>query len=293
MKKITLADYILLLVIGIMWGSQFALNDIVLKSMSPIFIAASRALIGFVVLSIYTAVCTKNINNKSSSISSVLMLYITIALCEAVLPLFLIAWGVQHVASSIAAILMGTVPIFTVIITAFFLKSHKLNLSTIWGIVIGFLAIVILVAPDLNNHSSSLLGVFAILLGSLSFATSLTLINLLPTLTHPVKHMRNILGIAALILIVVLVSTQSYPLTINLHGIVALTLLGAFCTGLVYAMFIVLIQKTSPVFASTINYLIPIIGVIIGNIFLKEHVSFYESISLLCIFFALYKIKAI
>ena len=122
MTKVSFNSYILLLLIGILWGSQFALNDVVLQAMSPIAIAAGRSFIGFIELCCYTAIFVRDIPASNKSFKPIISLYLLIAICEAVCPLFLVAWGLKLVESCIAAILMGTVPIFTICIAAIFMR---------------------------------------------------------------------------------------------------------------------------------------------------------------------------
>lgn len=293
MDKKYFNNYIFLLLVSIIWGAQFALNKISLMSLTPMMVATGRTIIGCITLSIYLCFVNKRMKFKPNVAiysRSTIILYILIALCEAVCPLFLIAWGLKHVSGGVAAVLMGSVPIFTVAIEAI-VKRNQINGSFISAILIGFIGMVILAFPEIVLGSSSILGVIAILLGALSFASSLILINLLSPEVSAVKHMRNILGCASLLLIIISAATHELVLYYSLQSLLALLILGSICTGLVYVMFIVLIQATSPTFASLINYLIPIVGVIIGNLFMHETITWNEIVSLLCIVIALYQIR--
>lgn len=91
MNKIIYSNYFLLLLVGVIWGTQFAFNNIALQSMTQITIAAGRSLIGFITLSIYALIFnhkTKPILHKKNND---MLLYLFIALFEVVCPLFLIA----------------------------------------------------------------------------------------------------------------------------------------------------------------------------------------------------------
>ena len=279
-------NYLLLLLIALIWGSQFALANIALKSITPTNIAIGRAVIGFLTLTI----CLRFIPRQVSSgnlpkQSTPWLLFLMIALFESVIPLFLIAWGLDHVDSGIGAILMGTVPIFTMLIATLATKQDKLRWQLVASILLGFGGVVILSLPSIHGASSSILGELAILIGAGSFAISLVLLKSLPPMS-PIKQMRDILGLAAIPLIIagVFINNWSMP---SLEGIVALLLLGSFCTGIVYLMFMILIRNTTPTFASLTNYLIPLIGVVIGCIFLNESFNFSELIALIMILGAL------
>lgn len=194
--------------------------------------------------------------------------------------------------SSIAAILMGTIPIATICITILFIKHSKLNMQAIAGIMTGFTGIVILMLPNIMSQTASIMDILSISLSSISFAISLILIKFLSPI-NSIKHMRNILGIASLFLIIAIMSYSNPIPHYSLKSLVALLILGIFCTGFVYAVFITLIQRTTTVFASMINYLIPVVGVIIGNIFMHDQITWNTVLSLLCILIALFQIRPI
>ena len=279
-------NYLLLLLIALIWGSQFALANIALKSITPTNIAIGRAVIGFLTLTICLRFIPRQVQTSTiPKQSTPWLLFLMIALFESVIPLFLIAWGLDHVDSGIGAILMGTVPIFTMLIATLATKQDKLRWQLVASILLGFGGVIILSLPSIHGASSSILGELAILIGAGSFAISLVLLKSLPPMS-PIKQMRDILGLAAIPLIIagVFINNWSMP---SLEGIVALLLLGSFCTGIVYLMFMILIRNTTPTFASLTNYLIPLIGVVIGCIFLNESFHFSEFIALIMILGAL------
>ncbi|MDQ5921867.1 MAG: hypothetical protein QG673_1926 [Pseudomonadota bacterium] len=289
MNNKAIVNYVLLVCIALVWGAQYALNDIALQTISPLNIAVSRAVIGSLTLGLFYLVANKRSNIIDDKIGkSPWLLYLLIALFESVIPLFLIAWGLSKVNSGVGAILMGMIPIFTMLIATIATRQERVSVQLVLSVLIGFFGIVILSMPNLHNAQSSLMGELAILLSAFSFSLSLILMKYLPV-ASPLKHMRNILGIAAIPLIVVACwfkdwSIISFP---SSNSMIAITILGSFCTGIVYFMFMVLINRTSATFASLTNYLIPLVGVVIGYIYLHESLGVNELWALFMIFIAL------
>ncbi|MNZ43574.1 EamA-like transporter family protein [compost metagenome] len=72
-----------------------------------------------------------------------MLLYTGIAFFEAVIPFFLIGWGQQRVSSSMASIIMGAVPIFTLLIL-FLFKVSRLRLMHFISIGVGFVGILLI-----------------------------------------------------------------------------------------------------------------------------------------------------
>ena len=102
MNKPVALDYVLLVGIGLIWGSQFVFNELAIRAFPPLTVAAGRILIGFFTLSIIVLLLPKGPLTvpKSGTRQPSWSLYCAIALAEAILPCFLIPWGQQRVDSS-------------------------------------------------------------------------------------------------------------------------------------------------------------------------------------------------
>jgi drug/metabolite transporter (DMT)-like permease len=129
-----------------------------------------------------------------------------------------------------------------------------------------------------------LLGALAILIGAGCFAVGLLMIKRFAK-DHPVIVARNILLCSALQLLL-LTPWLIQPSLLALPGsrsLIAVALLGVFCTGLVYFLYMALIQKAGPTFASFSNYLVPLFGVLLGALFLGEQVQRTTALALVLI----------
>lgn len=135
--------------------------------------------------------------------------------------------------------------------------------------------------------SGTVLGNVLLLLAAWSFAFSLILMEKLED-GSPIVHMRNILGIAtALLLPMAFIFEQ--PLQLGMTGIQlgAVAILGIFHTAIVYMLYNLLISKEGALFASFSNYVVPVIGVLLGYFILKEPLFIQHFIGICIILCAL------
>lgn len=227
--------------------------------------------------------------------------FIIIGLLEATLPCVLVAWAQLRLTSSVTAILIGTVPLFTTLLEALFIKGNSISLKKIAGITLGFVGIIVLVGPELVNptasasssSSSILLPVLAVLASALFFAMAMLLIQVrIGSHFGPIRSAQGILTGAAMSTIpLMLFLTKPWTIT-SFHpsssSVIALVALGVFCGGLVYTLFVMLINRAGPSFASTCNYLVPPIGAFIGIAFSGEKLTSALFCSLTLILFSLW-----
>lgn len=287
-KRSTL-DYLLLLGVGMVWGGQFLFNAKAVEYFPPITVAAGRVLIGALTLSLLSLFIPEKTPEPSQrSTISIGLLFAGVAVLEAVLPLFLIVWGQQHVDSSVTAVLIGSVPILTLIFSAFLSKNSKFSINSAMSVVLGFIGIVILVNPNTSGlNADTLIYEIAIFAGAVSFALSLILFEKLPHGT-PIRTARIILSVAsAPLLVASLLLDKPWTLNWAIGGIVALMVLGIVGSALAYLLYATLVQRTGPVFTSISNFIVPMVGVILGVLVRGEQFGTKEWLALACIIAAL------
>ncbi len=283
-------NYILLGLISLLWGSQFFWNDWALQGADPLTIAFFRAFLGAVTLALAVPFFREKKNELPKR--SLWKDYMLIAFCEATLPFILIPLGQRYVDSSIAAVLVGTVPIFTIIIAGIFIPSERFHKGSVLCVILGFAAVYILINPSGEGlHNSSLLYQFIILTGAVSFAFALVLLRRLPAI-NPLVSVRNVLSCAAGQLLIVHLVLRGVPqVEMPEKSLWAIVILGVFCAGLVYVFYMSLIRRAGVTFTSLANYLIPFVGMVLGLGFLGDPFSWnlVWAMSLIIIAFVAYE----
>ncbi len=295
-----LLNYLLLFGAGFIWGSQYILNKFALVSFSTTTIAAGRIGIGALLLTLLLASGLEPHSPSKKKIWKRFPDFILIGFLEATLPCVLVAWAQLHLASSVTAVLIGTVPLFATILEALFIPNTTISLKKGGGIFLGFVGVIVLVAPGFREATLStsanalfLLSIAAVLLSALCFAVAMLLIRIrLGARFGPVRSAQGILIGATITTLPWACWVNRSSLFSSFHpassAILALIALGIFCGGLVYTLFVLLINRAGPSFASTCNYLVPPIGAFLGIAFSGEKWSSPLLYSLILILFSLW-----
>lgn len=301
-SRFVITNYLLLFGAGFIWGSQYILTKFALVSFSTTTIAAGRIGIGslFLTLLLATRIEPPLISKTPSSFWKSLPDFLLIGLLEATLPCVLVAWAQLYVASSVVAVVIGTVPLFATILEALFVPGSKITFKKGCAIFLGFVGVAVLVTPNFNAKMFSttvsisfILPILAVLASALFFATAILLIKIrLGRRFGPIRSAQGIL-IGATMTIFPWACWISKPWLITsfhptLSAIVALIALGIFCGGLVYTLFVLLINRAGPSFASTCNYLVPPTGAFLGFAFSGEQWTSPLCYSLILILFSLW-----
>lgn len=276
-----MSKYFMLFLISLIWGSQFFFVALLIEDVGAITLSAIKAFIGAICLLFISLFLSKD---ERTSKKCYLKWYVLIAFFEVVLPFILIAQGQKTVPSSIASMLIGMVPLFTLLFLIVLFKK-KCEKMQGFSILLGFLGILILSWPA--NHTSDVLGSVQghlfLLLAAVSFAFSLILMEQLTT-GSSVIHMRNVLFIASIILIpMAFIFEQPQDLTIDFSQSIYLLILGIFHAGVVYLLLSLLIQQQGAIFTSLTNYLVPAIGILLGYFILQEDLTVQHVIGVLII----------
>lgn len=282
MNKPTGLDYVILVVIGVIWGAQFMLNEFAIQGFSPLSIAAGRVLIGFITLSVFVIYMPQSaVVLSDDTRRRPWGLYCGIAVAEAILPCFLIPWGQQHVDSSIAAILLATVPLFVLVLAPLFVAEERLSFMAALSVVVGFVGVIVLIAPNISGSwLTDVIGELAILGGAFAYALSLIMMRHLADVP-PVLATRNIFMIASVPLVLAALMFDPLPnLTIDHTSILALLALGIFCGGIAYALFLYSVTRAGPTFTSLVGYLVTLFGVFFGIVFLGNELRTTDLIAL-------------
>ncbi len=196
-----------------------------------------------------------------------------LGLINTALPFVLISWGETSIPSSLASILNGTVPLFTIVIAHYALHDDRITLARVLGLGVGFAGVVILLSKDLEPGTihASLLGQGAVILASLSYASASVFARTQVRNVAPVANAMLPLIAADLFMWLALpvferpVSFPQLPITW-----VALIWLGLLGSCVAYLLYFHLIRQWGPTRATLVTYVFPVVGLLLGIVFLNE-----------------------
>ncbi len=287
MRSPKLTDYILLTVLALIWSSAFFNIKIATYSFGPVTIALLRIFFGAIPV---VALCLyKKI--KIEAFSKDWQWFALIGMVNLVIPFFLIAYGVQKVQSNLAAILMASTPLSATVLAHFFTSNEKINLTKTFGVLLGFSGIVFLFSDNILINENNFLSALIIF-----FASTFYVIGGLLTLKISNKKNENvtasILIWATLFLIPITVFTeQPWNLNPSMESIISVIYLGVVATGLAWLLRFRILINNGLVFQAQVAYLIPIFGIILSYIFLKEIITPKVLVAVVAIIIGIYFVK--
>ena len=287
MKQPKLFDYLLLVILALIWASAFFNIKIATYSFGPVTIAFLRVFFG--AIPVLLLCYYKNI--KIEAFSKDWYWFAMIGFINLVAPFFLIAYGVKSVQSNLAAILMSTTPLSSTVLGHFYTKNEKFNFIKTFGILIGFSGILYLFSDNLLIDENNFLSALLILLGSTCYVVGGVL-----TLKISKKKNENVTGsilIWAVIILIPLTCFIEKPWNINprMDSTISVIYLGLVSTGIAWLLRFRILVNNGLIFQSQVSYLIPIFGTILSYIFLKELITTKVLISLIAVCVGIYFVK--
>jgi len=287
MRQPKLIDYLLLVLLALIWASAFFNIKIATYSFGPVTIASLRVFFG--AISVLLLCYYKNI--KIEAFSKDWHWFAMIGFINLVAPFFLIAYGVKSVQSNLAAILMSTTPLSSTVLGHFYTKNEKFNFIKTFGILIGFSGIVYLFSDNLLINENNFLSALLILLGSTCYVIGGVL-----TLKISKKKNENVTGSILIWAIIILIPLASYieqpwNITPRLDSTISVIYLGLVSTGIAWLLRFRILVNNGLIFQSQVSYLIPIFGTVLSYIFLKELITTKVLISLIAVCIGIYFVK--
>ena len=287
MKQPNLFDYLLLTLLALIWASAFFNIKIATFSFGPITIAFLRVFFGAIpvlLLCYYRKI-------KIEAFSKDWHWFAMIGFINLVAPFFLIAYGVKSVQSNLAAILMSTTPLSSTVLAHFYTKNEKFNLVKTIGILIGFSGIVFLFSDNLLIDENNFVSALLILLGSTCYVVG-------GVLTLKISNKKNenvtssiLIWATIFLLPFAMYLEKPWKLNPSLDSTISVIYLGIFATGFAWLLRFRILIKNGLVFQSQVAYLIPIFGVILGYIFLKELITPKVLVALIAVIIGIYLVK--
>jgi drug/metabolite transporter (DMT)-like permease len=262
--------WLVFILLGAIWSSSFMWIKIAVQEVGPMTLVAFRVsfglLFGIVVIAIQRVKLPRGFK-------AWLPLFL-LGLTNLAIPFFLISWGERSIDSAIAAILDGTVPLFTILLAHFLLHDDKITAPKLVGLLVGFGGIVVLMSKDIGASPSSLLGQAAVILASIFYAISAVYARRVTEETPGILRSAGPLVSATAVMWLGTLVFES-PVKIPQIGItwLALAFLGVLGSGLAFVLLYYLIHEIGPTRSTMVTYLFPLGGVILGVTILHEQLT--------------------
>ena len=254
--------------VSVLWGMPYLFIKVAVEDdISPAFLSWARLVLGAAVLLAFAWQA-----NVLGSLRGSWRWIALFAVIEISLPFPLIAAGEQHVSSSLAAILIAAVPLFVAILAVRFDRSERVTGRRLAGLFVGLGGVVALVGIDVAGEREELLGALAILLAAIGYAAGPMILKAKLAAIDPRATMGASLAAAALVLTVP-AALSAPDETPSGDALLAIGVLGLFCTAIAFVLWSVLITEAGPARAAVITYVAPVVAIALGVAVLDESVG--------------------
>ncbi|SFO85362.1 DMT family transporter [Tranquillimonas alkanivorans] len=277
----TLANWLTILALGVIWGGTFAVVSLALTGYGPLTVAAARTTLGAAAL----LVLMRAMGRPWPEGGRRLWLHVAaIGTLSTAVPFFLLSWGLQFVPSAFGGLAMAALPLF-VLPMAHFFSDEPLSLRRAAGVVTGFAGALVLLGPGVLQVSGADLGPLgrlACLAAAVSYACASVLTRRCPPV-DPIVLSALTLMVGAAVLIPVMLLVEGVPGWSGATPGLAILFLGLVPTAMAVLLRIMVIRSAGSVFMTLVNYQVPVWSMVIGWAALGEDLPwrFFAALALI------------
>lgn len=262
-KNTNLMAWLLLALLSLIWGSSFILIKRGLDVFDAGEVGALRIVAASLFLLPFAIQGLKKVDRKHWKF------LMAVGFFGSLLPSFLFAKAQTQIPSSVAGILNALTPLFTMIIGAIFF-TQKFSLQTIFGLIIGFIGTIILIMAGSDGNIDALnYYTLYVVLATVFYGANLNVIKFkIQELNARTITSISLALVGPMAMIYLFTATDfTYKLS-NVEGAFfsfgSVVFLGVVGTAIALILFNQLVKITTPIFTSSVTYLIPIVAVIWG-----------------------------
>ncbi len=264
--------WVLLLLLGVIWGSSFMLTNIAVAEVPPITLAALRLALAALLIGVAVVLTGRRLPRMKGD-GRLWRFALLSAILGNVLPFWLISWSQLHIPSALTGILMAPMPLVSLLLAHVLLAGERMTVIRFIGFFIGMSGIIVLIGGDAVGSSTSdfaLLGQLASLGAMLCYALNGIVLKRAAA-PDPLGISFAMLGIAALIALPLAFLIEAPALTaVSADTWLVVGALGLGATALAQIILMKIIALAGPPFLATVNYQVPLWATVFGVVFLGE-----------------------
>ena len=263
-------EWMLLVLLSLVWGGSFFFNGIALQEFPTLSIVTAR--VGLAALALLFLM--KMLGQGIQLNRQIFKAFFGMSFLNNVVPFSLIVWGQQHIASGVASILNATTPLFTMLVAHWFTTDEKINPRRLLGVLTGMGGVGLMMGLDsMESSGFHLLGQSAILLAAFSYGLAGVYGKRFAQLgISPLATATGQLCASSMILIpLTLWIDQPWTMTIpSIEGMGSLLGITLLSTALAYFIYFRLLKTAGATNLLLVTLLIPVSAIILGVFLLDE-----------------------
>ncbi len=198
--------------------------------------------------------------------------FLTAAIFSCFFPFFLITWSEKTIESSLAGLINGSTPIFTVFFAHFFLPNDRLSKQKVLGVFFGLIGLGIIFIPTLKREGLHIQGMVMVMIASISYAIGMIYskkyLTNLPFLVTPIWKL--IIGALIALCFALYFESPRSILVPSFQAIASIFALAFLGTALAFIFYYRILQIGTASDLSFVTLLTPLIAILLGLLFLGE-----------------------
>jgi drug/metabolite transporter (DMT)-like permease len=259
-------SWTLLLTLAAIWGSSYLFIKIGLRDLSPAMVAFVRVALAALVLIPLAAA-----RGGFAGLRRHAVLIAGLGAVQVGGPFVLIAAAEQHIASSLAGILVSTTALFTALLAIALDHEERSEGARLGGVIVGFLGVVLLFGVDLQGSLAEVLGGLAVVLASVGYSVGGFWVKHRLRDADPIGVVAAVMAASALELAVPAALTA--PGSVGAGPAAAVSALGILGTGVAFVIFYRLLGTVGPARTMLVSYVAPAFAVLYGATLLDERLN--------------------
>lgn len=275
----TLAQFIGM---GLAWGSAFLFVKLVLTGADFVQVTWARDVLGGLTLLVVVLVMRQRFPRSLLVWGH----FLVIAVTNCLIPHLAFAWAEQFISSGLAAIYNAVTPIATALFVTLGFRAEKLTPGQVVGVVVGILGVVTVIGPwRYAGFTDSLAGQLVCLVAAVSYGFTYGYTRRF--LSHrpipgPMFAFMNI-GLAGAIMLVLTPVIAWRPVQLSPTVVLAALAMGCVGAGIASIWNINVLRAWGATAASTVTYVTPVVGVVLGIVVLGEQLSWNQPVGALVV----------
>ena len=274
--------WLLVILLGFIWGSSFLFTEILLNYINPVLIVFFRVSLASIILIIYVLFFT---NLKFNLSKEILLTFFTMGLLNNVIPFLLIAYAQETITGGLASILNANTSFFTIFLASLFLKDEKLTNYRLLGIIIGIIGVVVIVGfENLSEFKNYNFGIVLMLFSCLSYSFAGIFAKTKLTNIHPTISATGMLSMSTIILFpIIIIYNGNELININSKVLYYSCMFAFICSVLAYFLYFKILETNGAGNLLICTIIIPPSSILLNAFFINEIIKIYELIGLIII----------
>ncbi|KQU99022.1 DMT family transporter [Devosia sp. Root105] len=275
--------WLLIILLGAVWGCSFLFNAILIREISPLWVAAGRVSIGAAICWLVFFATRK----KLPTDPNLYWQFLILGILNYAIPFALFPFAEQTVASSIVGVINGMTPMTTVIVSQLWPGGEKASWNKVAGVAIGFAGAVILALPSLGvGASAQIIGLLAAFIATLCYALTLNYARRFAKVEPYAVASASLTG-AALVSVPIALFFSGIPIITRPETWGALFGISVFSTSFSFLLVYWLLPRVGATNLSLNTFITPISAILLGVLILHERFELIHILGIIVIFLGL------